>query len=316
MRNRAFSWVLLALLVAATGANLFLYHNQTKSIDDVLSRLAVIEQESGTSGQKFEEILTFIDNLDNKLSGFEKEFELVKTHVGGVGSIEQGLSQLNEDFGAMSLRLQSIEQQLSDVYPQQMSATSIIEAVEPYVVYIEAAYFGYRVSGSGVVVTSSGYVLTNYHVVEGMKNISVTFSSGEAAAASVIMSDAGRDIALLKPVLERQDFPYARLGNSGDVLPGSDVLAIGYPYPLGDVVPGRASVTRGIVSAIRKIDGYNYIQTDTAINPGNSGGPLVNFAGEVVGINVAKYVDVDIEGIGLAIPIDEIKEIIIQYAGQ
>jgi len=317
MRNWAFSWMLLALLVVATGTNLFLYHNQTKSIDDVLGRLAVIEQESGTSGQKFEEILTFIDNLDNKLSGFEKEFELVKTHVDGVDSIEQDLSQLNEDFGEMSLRLQSIERQLSDVYPQQtMSATSVIEAVEPYVVYIEATYFGYRVSGSGVVVTSSGYVLTNYHVVEGMKNISVTFSSGEAAAASVIMSDAGRDIALLKPVLERQDFPYARLGNSGDVLPGSDVLAIGYPYPLGDVVPGRASVTRGIVSAIRKIDGYNYIQTDTAINPGNSGGPLVNFAGEVVGINVAKYVDVDIEGIGLAIPIDEIKEIIIQYAGQ
>ena len=128
MRNRAFSWVLLALLVAATGANLFLYHNQTKSIDDVLGRLAVIEQESGVAGQKFEEILTFIDDLDNKLSGFEKEFELVKTHVGGVGSIEQGLSQLNEDFGAMSLRLQSIEQQLSDVYPQQtMSATSIID---------------------------------------------------------------------------------------------------------------------------------------------------------------------------------------------
>ncbi|MFA7179473.1 MAG: trypsin-like peptidase domain-containing protein, partial [Dehalococcoidales bacterium] len=73
--------------------------------------------------------------------------------------------------------------------------------------------------------------------------------------------------------------------------------------------------TRGIVSAIRKIDGFTYVQTDTAINPGNSGGALVNFSGELIGINVAKYVDVDIEGIGLAIPVSEVKSKISEYAG-
>jgi len=122
----------------------------------------------------------------------------------------------------------------------------------------------------------------------------------------VLRTDEDRDLALLAFIKAPSDIVAVNMGVSADITIGEEVVAIGYALGL----EGQVSFSAGIVSAIRDFDGYQYIQTDAAINPGNSGGPLVNLNGEVIGINSAKFVGEAIEGIGLAIPIDEAKEFI------
>ncbi len=195
--------------------------------------------------------------------------------------------------------------------------TQVVEKVEPAVVKVvseipgQANFFGFTsdqtVSGSGFIITSSGYIVTNYHVIENAQNFTVIMSDGTELPAQVINSDIYADLAVLK--VNGQMPGVAVLGNSENLKPGETVIAIG--SPLGDF---RNSVTVGVVSATgRMIDtgrGYemeNLIQTDAAINSGNSGGPLVNLAGEVVGVNTLvvrgdNSGSAIAEGLGFAIP--------------
>jgi len=144
-----------------------------------------------------------------------------------------------------------------------------------------------RASGSGAVISDDGYIVTNNHVVEGADEINVTLSNKKSYKATVIGTDPSTDLAVLK--IDSKGLPYLVYGNSDDVKLGQWVLAIGYPLTL-DV-----TVTAGIVSAKARSIGINksksavesFIQTDAAVNPGNSGGPLVNTAGELIGINSA-----------------------------
>ncbi len=154
-------------------------------------------------------------------------------------------------------------------------------------------------SGSGFVVDSAGYILTNEHVIDGAGRLTVVFDDGTRSTPSVIASDAARDIALLKVDATRQltALPFAT-----EVREGDEVIALGYPLDLDD----RMTVTRGIVSAFRTFGGVAYVQTDAATNPGNSGGPLLNLRGEVVGMNttVRREIqdrDFSAQGIGFAI---------------
>ena len=157
-------------------------------------------------------------------------------------------------------------------------------------------------SGSGFVVDSAGYILTNEHVIDGAGRLTVVFDDGTRLTPSVVASDATRDIALLKVTTTRQltSLPFTTVAREGD-----EVIALGYPLDLRD----RMTVTRGIVSAFRTFGGVAYIQTDAATNPGNSGGPLLNLRGEVVGMNttVRREIqdrDYDAQGIGFAIRYD------------
>lgn len=162
------------------------------------------------------------------------------------------------------------------------------------------------VSGSGVFITDQGYILTNNHVVEGTKQVSIVLSDGTEEQATIVGTDPYSDIAVLKT--DGKVPAVATLGNSDALDPGESVIAIG--SPLGNF---KNTVTVGVVSATgRSIDtgnGYqieDLIQTDAAINHGNSGGPLVNLAGEVIGINtliVRNTNSGDVaEGLGFAIP--------------
>jgi serine protease Do len=166
-----------------------------------------------------------------------------------------------------------------------------------------------QVSGSGVIISTDGYILTNNHVVEGTNKVSVVFADGTQADATILGTDVYGDVAVLKI---NTDIPgVANLGNSDTLKPGETVIAIG--SPLGNF---KNSVTAGVISATgRSIDtgnGYqleDLIQTDAAINHGNSGGPLVNLAGEVIGINTlvvrGNGLGSDVaEGLGFAIPIN------------
>ena len=164
-------------------------------------------------------------------------------------------------------------------------------------------------SGSGIILSNDGYIVTNNHVIEGASEILVTLSDGTEYPATLIGGDARTDLAVIK--IEGESFPCAVLGNSSQLQVGELAIAIG--NPLGNELAG--SVTGGYISALNRsitVDDqeFNLIQTDAAINPGNSGGALVNNFGEVIGINSVKMSASGVEGIGFAIPIDEAKPII------
>jgi serine protease DegS len=159
--------------------------------------------------------------------------------------------------------------------------------------------------GSGVVIGADGYVITNYHVIDGIKAIDVVLTDGRVARARLVGTDPDTDLALL--VIDLDDLPSIRLGRSDTLQVGDVVLAIGNPFSIGQ------TVTQGIVSGTRRgqlglSDFENFIQTDAAINLGNSGGALVNAGGELVGINTAFFSRrLDSEGIGFAIPINLVR---------
>lgn len=168
-------------------------------------------------------------------------------------------------------------------------------------------------SGSGFILTEDGYILTNSHVVEGAASVSVTTHDGDVYDAKVLGSDSVNDVALLK--VEAEGLQAVTVGSSDDLIVGDQVVAIG--NPLGALT---STLTVGYVSAKDRdiaTDGsiINMIQTDAAINSGNSGGPLFNMRGEVIGITTAKYsgassTGASIEGIGFAIPVDDVMPLI------
>lgn len=177
------------------------------------------------------------------------------------------------------------------------------------VTLVEDFFFGIYPSsgvGSGFIIDPKGYILTNYHVVEGARKIDVTLSEGKKYSGRVIGYDRRSDLAVIK--IDADNLPSLPLGDSDKLEPGQFAIAIGNPYGL------NRTVTLGIVSALNRtiiepngVRLENLIQTDAAINPGNSGGPLINIKGEVIGINTA--IKSDAQGIGFAIPINKAKQI-------
>ena len=162
--------------------------------------------------------------------------------------------------------------------------------------------------GSGFIINEDGDILTNYHVVEGAQEVTVTLSTGKEVKAKVINYDQTQDIAMIR-IEDKVKVPaVAELGDSATVKPGEEVIAIGTPLSKDFA----QTVTKGVVSAVGRTvttdsgKQVNLIQTDAAINQGNSGGPLVNSQGQVIGINTLKLAG-GAEGIGFAIPINEVK---------
>jgi len=165
---------------------------------------------------------------------------------------------------------------------------------------------GRRVNGmgTGVLIDSRGYIVTNHHVVDGVREIFVIMADGQRHVAKLVARDMETDLAVIKITVQNL-LPVAPIGTSSDLMPGETVIAVGNAYGY------EHTVTRGIVSALHRAvqvsDAQFYddlIQTDAAINPGNSGGPLLNIDGDVIGINVA--VRAGAQGIGFAIPIDKV----------
>jgi serine protease DegQ len=167
--------------------------------------------------------------------------------------------------------------------------------------------------GSGVIVGSEGYILTNHHVIEAADEIELALPDGRKAPARIVGTDPDTDLAVLK--VDIADLPAVTFGNPQKLSVGDVVLAIGNPFGVGQ------TVTMGIVSALGRshlgISTFeNFIQTDAAINPGNSGGALVDSAGNLVGINSAIYSRSGGSlGIGFAIPADLAKQVMQQIVG-
>lgn len=164
--------------------------------------------------------------------------------------------------------------------------------------------------GSGVIITQDGYILTNNHVIAGADEIKVSLADGRQSMATIVGADLETDLAILKVDLDK--LPAAALGDTDNLRVGDIVFAIGNPFNVG------VTVTQGIVSAMHRsqlgINTFeNFIQTDAAINPGNSGGALIDINGNLIGINNAIYTRTGgYQGIGFAIPVDMVKDIMAQ----
>jgi serine protease Do len=195
-------------------------------------------------------------------------------------------------------------------------AQGISASITPSLVYIDVIRTSGETIGSGVIIGKQGYILTCYHTVTGATSINVTLNNGTTVVATYITGEQGRDYAVIKLNNIPSGLQIATLGSSSAASPGDHVVlggfALGYtPNP---------SFTYGIISAFRKLsDGYNYIQTDAAMNISDGGGPLINMAGQVIGINDQSDVfdnsNDPVQNMAYCLPMDEIITAIQTYVG-
>jgi serine protease Do len=198
--------------------------------------------------------------------------------------------------------------------------TSVVEAVRPAVASIIVGTVTYDIflqpvpqeqAGSGAIIDSRGYLVTNNHVVEGAESITVTLTDGRSFDATLVGTDTLADLAVVK--ISGDNLPTVSFGDSSQLRVGEWVVAIGNALAL----PGGPTVTVGVISALGRtiqvqngVNLYDMIQTDAAINPGNSGGPLLNLRGEIVGINTAKIADVEVSGVGFAVSANTARSVV------
>ena len=197
-------------------------------------------------------------------------------------------------------------------------ASEMIAAVSQSVVAIVGNYRGANVSsdkvesmahGTGVIIKSGGEILTNAHVVKDLEQIIVVMHDGLGYEARVKYMDEDVDLAVIK--IDRIGLPAIGFADTAQIVTGKTVYAIGTPISFSM----RNAASRGIISGVNSITDYPYrlIHTDAAINPGNSGGPLVNAAGQLVGINSSKFAGIGVEGMGFSIPVDTIQYVLAQF---
>jgi len=206
-----------------------------------------------------------------------------------------------------------------NLLPEEQRNIEIYKSVSPAVVNITSTVLKYDFfhnpipsegSGSGVILTATGYILTNSHVIEGARQLEVTLIDGKTLPAKLIGSDPSCDTALIQ-IQNKAPLPFVTIGNSEDLEVGQNVYAIGNPFGL------NSTLTTGVISSLnRSLKAPNgrliehVIQTDAAINPGNSGGPLLDSSGHLIGINTAIFSPSGANaGIGFAIPASRAKKV-------
>lgn len=227
---------------------------------------------------------------------------------GGNDSQETDSAQSSDD-SAFSMEIRK-KPENSDGGFVVKDVSDVVQKVRPSVVgVITESFQTYSTSstGSGIILSEDGYIVTNNHVVEGGDSIAVTLDDGETYAAELIGTDVKSDIAVLK--IDAQNLPAAEFGDSSQVEVGEAAIAIGNPLGL------NGTVTAGIISAVNReiqVGSSNMVllQTDASINPGNSGGALLNEYGQVIGVNSAKISSEDSEGLGFAIPSNTVGPIV------
>lgn len=272
-KGRVFTALLLVIAILACTASVFF-----------CSRLTA--QEKRTEQMLYE--------LNEKIAALQEELNS-KSFTGNGNSIS---GTDNEGIDGMTPG-----QVYAKVVDSVVAVTSKIEVANGTQVTAGVSY------GTGFILTQDGYIVTNYHVVEGATSLTVTTSDGMDHTAQLKGYDSSNDLAVLK--VEAEGLRAAVIGSSDDLIVGDQVAVIG--NPLGDLT---ATLTVGYISGKDRIistDGsqINMLQTDASVNSGNSGGPIFNMNGEVVGIITAKYSGTStsgasIEGIGFAIPIDDV----------
>ena len=308
---------IIAILTIGMGVNSVLLVQQTGKLGEINSGITSLGGKVSTLTGDVSTLQGNVSGLQGSISGLQGSISGLQ---GGISSLQGSVSVLQGNVSSLQVKLTSSEARISALQTDLIKAnaeiakvqasintqltplTDVIAAVEPTVVRINTS----RGSGSGIIINRTGYVLTAEHVVTSVNTANITLVDGTVYSSTIIARNTQRDLAIIRITSTRTDFPEAVLGSSGSTKAGEEAIAIGYALGL----EGRPTISKGIVSGFRLEDGLNYIQTDAAINPGNSGGPLFNLKGQVIGINVSKFVSTSVEGVGLAIPIDEAKTLI------
>jgi len=275
--------------------------SQTASLQ---TQLSTLEQELQSDSSQVSSLQTQILNLKQELQSNSGQVSSLETQV---SDLEQEL-QTMQNASVTNITISGENVSLSQLYDQVKNSIVMVEGnvLEGYDFYGNAVYE--EVEGSGFVTNMTGQfaIVTNYHVVEDAVNITVTFTDGNTYAANVTGTDLYSDLATLSTTAPESEYIPLTIVSSSTLQVGDPVFAVGNPLGL------TGSMTSGIVSALHRsvtVDWTTYtiadcIQTSAPINPGNSGGPLLNYAGEVVGITsyTATYEGVAAQGLGLAIP--------------
>lgn len=240
---------------------------------------------------------------------YYKTLELNSEPLPSESSTVTDQSQSRRDGNTSIYTASSIEKEygsVADIY------ADTVDAIVGIVVEVESgsgwSTFTSTSSGSGVIISEDGYIVTNNHVIANAKKITVYLNDKESYTAQLVGLDVQLDLALLK--IDSENLKYMVLGNSDEIVVGEMVLVIG--NPLGYL---NQSLTVGYISGLEReitLDNEKMVllQTDAAVNPGNSGGALINTRGELIGIINAKSYGSEIDGIGFAIPINDIKEVL------
>ena len=281
--------VIIAIVIVLVSAG-FLYYNNMISEkfssleNDYNSKLGAAEQSFLAKQEQLKkDYTTQINYIDTQLKNTQSEYQKK------ISSLASAVSTL-ENKSASDINL--LQQQIKDINIQSADFSAIVNDVLQGVVSISTDLG----QGSGAIITSNGYIITNYHVIEDATIIrALTYDKG-IYTATLIGSDINKDISVLKI---SGSFVALQFDDSSTVKIGEKVIALGNPAGLS------FTVTEGIVSAFRTSGGIKYIQTDVPINPGNSGGPLVNKEGKIVGINNMKVRG--FEGLGFAIEANTVK---------
>ncbi len=323
--------LVLGAVVGSTVSTLYLRPQITVLNTQITELDSRLETDLGQIEESLTDLKSQSDRRENQSStmeaGLDSEIDQLKTRIDRLEAGNQAaLESVNTELEDAKTRLDKITSDLASIDTEIQNEETIINVyknVSPAVVFITSTELSYDFQlqqevpsqgvGSGVVVNSEGYILTNNHVVEGADTITVSFKPGEEIEAELIGTDRPTDLAVIK-IDAPPGLPVASLGDSDKVRVGMTAIAIGNPFAL------ERTVTVGVVSSVnRTLDAetgdiiFGIIQTDASVNPGNSGGPLVNSRSEVIGINSAIISPVrGSVGIGFAIPINTAKKVMTQ----
>ena len=300
MNKKTKNIIFITVLILILTSGVVLYFNYQLNIiqKDYESKIIGLRQDTATS-------LKAIRN------GLEKQMEFLSSNLTSqIGDVDESLksfkTQNQKQIDALSnlidqiehqssIKLNELKNELKDIRIQSADFSAIVDDVLQSVVSVRTNL----VQGSGAIIDTKGYVVTNVHVISGASSIKVTTYSGKTYTVDTVVGyDNNADIAVLK--VDALDLEALKFGDSSALKVGEKVIAAGNPAGLS------FTVTEGIVSAFRTAqNNIDYIQTDVPINPGNSGGPLINSRGEIVGINNFKVGG--FEGLGFAISSNEVK---------
>ncbi|MDD5331424.1 MAG: trypsin-like peptidase domain-containing protein [Candidatus Nanoarchaeia archaeon] len=239
--------------------------------------------------------------INNLSVSFDKKLQDKQSQISNLGEeINKTKSQIVEINKEYETQFGELSQKIGDLAVESESFSNIISDVIDATVTV-VTNVG---QGSGAIISSDGYVVTNYHVIEGASKAGIYTYDGTGYAVKLIGYDAGEDIAVLK-MISNNTFNHFEFGDSDSLVAGQKVVALGNPAGLS------FTATEGIISSpSRYISGDYYIQTDVTINPGNSGGPLINSLGEIIGIVNFKISNYD--ELGFAIPSNRVEKIVNQ----
>ncbi len=300
MNKKTKNIIFITVLILILTSGVVLYFNYQLNIiqKDYESKIIGLRQDTATSLKVIKnglenqmEILSLnltsqIDHVDESLKSFKTQNQKQ------IDALSNLIDQIEHQS---SIKLNELKNELKDIRIQSADFSAIVDDVLRSVVSVRTNLG----QGSGAIIDTKGYVVTNVHVISGASSIKVTTYSGKTYTVDTVVGyDNNADIAVLK--VDALDLEALKFGDSSALKVGEKVIAAGNPAGLS------FTVTEGIVSAFRTAqNNIDYIQTDVPINPGNSGGPLINSRGEIVGINNFKVGG--FEGLGFAISSNEVK---------